>query len=1264
MTRNTMTTVDLSPLEQELRKLEKDKVIKLPLADLVMMQMVGNFPQFLNALSRDVEQQSEEQRNAALDMIEDTRNAVTTPKLFPGIVQKTITAQFGVKHAALCALGQNAIDSYSVEAEEKKVIFDLRTEKNYHLLRVRDSGAGMDSASLVKNLLIPYNSGKEFDPNKIGEHGIGWYSIVDLSEVVKVTTKTAEMDAYVQALIYKEGEEWMASLSPSPGVQNELLQDKSLQDKSLSGAEAFSTEVLAYVSKDTTSVEGMRNYLFQHLGLVDTRRAKIFLGTEAVNTVRDQYQAAAPVNVHIDESVGQLTMSISKRTIRDLELKDSRFVHRNKNLNQAVFTQHGLFVNYDSMGFDAKSMHQEFLRKLQTMGLDLWVDLPANVTLTKGRNNIIADHAAPVLEAQYQAFENLFLDVILSDDELLYHSSGIVLEQIADLFDKTYKRHVTSAERNSYSLGRRVLSRTAAIAVGTLEVGYYMAYALYRAAKYGAIELPQKIGRAAMSVKAGFEEEEDKDKIKRIAGKTVKIGVPAAAGVGAAGYGIYKLQDTYDWDPFIYTGAALASLVAFGVVAMYGPRVVKGIPHVARSAGEAAGYFGRAFYEWARSFELPKFGRSESGKKSEKSLEQRLREETSKEALLPRIGHFCKSVYMSALNSMGLYVDVEAKRRAKLEKKLAKISKQYLSKMQKDHFFAQLLNKKIIYAERYFDASIQDHKNSIENSIETVGDWMRFPIEGHYASASARKKKVWQEQPLQKTVTKISIDELVKLHLERRIKYDDPQKRWLDAKCGHGDYYVNYNNPVVRKVVENLEEIAHKVRKTYDVKVLEDRLDTLGEFAQSLGLLVYLCSGIGVVHAIYSENSDKVQNPFKDFKPYRAIVSGGKAVAEAFRDREWASDLYQNAKIFLKYAVLIPTYYLPKYSLKLGAGAVKYSAREWFIPGAKALNPVRYPGYARDIAQYVRDWQEERMKKGIERMLAQADQVKQLPQHAQESDKEQLKKEQSEKETKEGLFKRLLNYCLEQFTINFITGLGPAPFDTLSADDLKAITARAHAGQLYADFTSALQDVNEIVAHSMSEKPYLLYLSYRRKGDDYEIEHSSGMHLRVNKRSKEPKLYLDLSECHRLLKLTQDLTAEQQDPAALTELSYTLLDLVIHQRAHDSLHYYRHKFHNDDDKSLHPRKFLDRKEKIRREVVSKMAENNISLPEIIGQRIPYVDQKENPKYVLLEAELAELVHLPRFRQPHYLEIKRNEERKRTERQMRNLGPGGGQYRKE
>ena len=77
-----------------------------------------------------------------------------------------------------------------------------------------------------------------------------------------------------------------------------------------------------------------------------------------------------------------------------------------------------------------------------------------------------------------------------------------------------------------------------------------------------------------------------------------------------------------------------------------------------------------------------------------------------------------------------------------------------------------------------------------------------------------------------------------------------------------------------------------------------------------------------------------------------------------------------------------------------------------------------------------------------------------------------------------------------------------------------------------------------------------------------------------------------------------------------------------------------------------------------------MAENNISLPEIIGQRIPYVDQKENPKYVLLEAELAELVHLPRFRQPHYLEIKRNEERKRTERQIRNLGPGGGQYRKE
>lgn len=1248
-----MTTADVSPLEQELQKLEREKTIKLPLADLVMMQMVGKFPQFLQLLSGELH---EKQQEAMLSMIEETREAVTTPKLFSSIVQKTITAQFGDKHAALRELGQNAIDSYNVDAEKKHVFFEVHTENDYHVLRVRDLGVGMDGASLVKNLLIPYNSGKEFDPNKIGEHGIGWYSVVDLSEVVKVTTKTAEMKNYVQTLIHQEGNEWMATLSLSPEAPSE------------SSSSSFNTEVQGYIRKDITSLEGIRNYLFQHLGLVDDRRARIFLGTEMINSVRAYYQAAAPVEVIIDDTddrVGQLTMCISKRAIRDIELKDSRFVHRNKNLNSTVFTQHGLFVKYGALDFDLESMHHEFLDQLQTLNLDLWVDIPGNAVLTKGRNNIIADHSVAVLEAEYQAFENLFLDVILSDDELLYHSSGMVLEKIADLFDRSYKRQVRSMERSSYSLGRRFISRSAAIAVGAIDIGSYAAYAVYRAAKYGLIEIPRKIGRSILDIKNNFEggaeredAREDAARIKKLAHKTVKVGVPAAAGLGAAGYGIYKLQDTYGWDPFIdtamYAGAGLASLAALGATVIYGPRIVKAMPGAARSAGEGICLLGGALYEWAKNFKLPRF------EKKEKSLEQRVHDQTSREPWLSRIEDFCKNTYMTIFNSVGLYVDVEAKRQAKLEKKRAKISKQFLSKMHKDQFFGKLLNKKIIHAEYYFDPSRQNQKNI----LETVGDLMAFMTGQHYHgteqySGAAVPKKDQRPEQLQKSTTKISIDELVKLHLEGRLKYEHTDKyKWFDVKFNHGDYFVNYQNPVVKKVVDNLEEIACKVRNTYDVKVLEDRLDSLGEFAKGLGLLVYAFSGIGIIHAIYSENSKNVRNPFKDFKPYQALVYSGKAIAEALREKEWASDLYQGTKTLLKHAALLPVYYLPTWSWKLGSRAAKYSAREWIVPGAKALNPVRYPEYARNTARYVKeyveDWQEKRMKKKMEQILAQADQLKQLTEKAQEEEEEQKK---------EGFFKRtakrVANYCLEQFTINFITGLGPAPFYNLPADKLKAITARAKAGQMYADFTSAIQDLDEIVAESLGEKSYPVYLAYQRS---HNTEHSQGMYLKVNRKGKDPKLYVDLYNCQSLLMLT-DRVSREGDASSATELSYALLDLLLHQRAHDSLKYYDHKFHDYSD-SLHPSTFLKRKEKIRREVVKKLTENSIFPPSIVAQRIAYVNPEEDTMYAIPVHELAALVHLPRFRQPYYREIKRNEEQKRAERQMKSLGPGGhpgGQY---
>ncbi|MDP2908587.1 MAG: ATP-binding protein [Nanoarchaeota archaeon] len=181
-----------SLIEREVSKLKsesKGRVYNTILSDLVMVQMAGDFDAFLESLPSEENPGSEKPFARANEIIKETRKKVTTKNLFPSIVEKTIEAQFGDKHAALRELGQNSRDAYECFEKDKPILFDVSKEDNYMVLKVRDYGSGMSLKDVVKDLLIPYNSGKEFDLTKIGEHGIGWYSIVDLAELVKVVTK-------------------------------------------------------------------------------------------------------------------------------------------------------------------------------------------------------------------------------------------------------------------------------------------------------------------------------------------------------------------------------------------------------------------------------------------------------------------------------------------------------------------------------------------------------------------------------------------------------------------------------------------------------------------------------------------------------------------------------------------------------------------------------------------------------------------------------------------------------------------------------------------------------------------------------------------------------------------------------------------------------------------------------------------------------------------------------------------------------------------
>lgn len=443
------------------KKGAKSKPYTLSLSDLVMMQMVGNFEKFLDCLPNKNGNGSS--FNRTQELIEKTRGEVTTHKLFPGIVQKTIEAQFGDKHAVLRELGQNAIDSYESKDYEKPVTFKVSKEDDHFVLKVRDFGCGMDLDDMVKNLLIPYNSGKEFDPTKIGEHGIGWYSVVDLANLVKVTSKKRNSNETVQAIVYNEGiynkgEKWKADLIASSrnGFTPELNKKE------------HGTEIAAYIPDNSTSKRDLKNFLFQHLGMVEDKRAEIIYENNVVNAVRDSYDEGAPVQVKTKGKTRPLVMGVSNREL-DGDLSNPNFKHRNKNLEKILFTQRGLFVKYGSVPFDNGTIHSQLINDLMAKGMDFWVDIPEHITLTKGRNNIIADHGPAVLDGMYKAFESVFLDVLLNDESIIMHQSQFLQNSVANMFDKNYKSIAKAIERGEFTLKHR--TKTKAVTVGSKVTG-------------------------------------------------------------------------------------------------------------------------------------------------------------------------------------------------------------------------------------------------------------------------------------------------------------------------------------------------------------------------------------------------------------------------------------------------------------------------------------------------------------------------------------------------------------------------------------------------------------------------------------------------------------------------------------------------------------------------------------------------------------------------------------------------------------------------
>ncbi|MDP2907593.1 MAG: hypothetical protein Q8O03_06640 [Nanoarchaeota archaeon] len=1121
---------DKSFLEVELESFRKQgKVYDILLSDLVMMQMVGDFDSFIQNLAS----KEENSFSIADQMISDTKKHATTAKLFSSIVEKTIEAQVGEKHAALRELGQNGIDSYSCSDISKPVVFDISKNGDGTVLRTRDYGVGMDLGGLIKNLLVPYNSGKEFDITKIGEHGIGWYSVVDLADFVKVVTKTECSEKATQALVYKKEGKWTSSilLEADNGFSEDL------------GKKPHGTEVIAHIPGTCANEEGIRNFLFRYLGMVDNDRAQIVLGKELVNSVRDEYNLAVPVGVSIEGKEMPLILGASKRKLKYFK-DDARFVHRDLNLEKILFTQDGLFVKYDSVPFDHESIHEKLMRDMAFMGLDFWVDLPEHVTLTKGRNNIIADHGVAVLDGMYHAFENLFLDVLLTDNELLYHPSKVLLESISNLFNKKYSDTAELFEKRKYSLKRRLSSYGAAIGSKSVDIGVLVAQTIgkysYKAVKYPFTTMPRHLREAASKLK------KDLPGITRWV--ATRIALPVTAGLGLI-YGAKELYEHHGSTPFIYIGCGIGALGAAWLVR----EIIKNYKNL---PSESAGF---------------------------------------KELLSDTYG-FVKASTMYLLNKCGLYVDVEKKREKKRENQRRKISEKYLSKMKTDEFFKKVLNKKIIPAEHYWSENVSKKEEKPKGL--SIGEMFKNFAEGN--ELSYINPKIFKGSAifgLNKEITSLCIDDLIDLYLKGSLRYSKDSKH---LSFRDGDYFVDYNNPIVNNVIGKLESITSQVKIKYDVKVLEDHLDNLVSFSKELGMAAYMMSPLGIVHLAGVMMFKGATNPFKEYYFYSKSSYLISEAIEAIKDyKEWMPILGNTAKGVVR----IP------YSIT--SAIAKGTYNHLLLPAAKTVNPARYPGYAKSFASSFKRMMEKRKKKA--EIRAEAEKV--MEEHDTED---------------KNWFKNLKDAFSELYhnsVINELFGYGVLKgndFDSLSKRRLKYITKVVGVGDAYPDFMSMVEDLDGIVSKALDNKPFNIVMSYSLSRD-HSYNHNGFMLP-----DKKGTLHVCLEKLDKLIynTLTPYNPIEDKENL-LAMLGHTVLDALIHHRTHEDLGYYIHNHLNNHDSSFHDQKFFDKKDELRRKVVDYLEKNGIQLTSHVEKFFPAKDEKKN--YCVGVEYLSELVHMTRRR---------------------------------
>ncbi|AUX46263.1 heat-shock protein [Sorangium cellulosum] len=356
------------------------------------------------------------------------RSEATVPDLAQRILSRTIYAQASSRIGPLRELLQNALDASPPGAR-----IDVRSSEDGRELSVTDHGRGMTRTELLTDLLVPFRSGKQGDPGAIGEHGIGFFSALEIAPWIEVVTATPSGGHRLLIAPLGKGpryEDFSWTLLPLPAPSSP---PEPPPGSAAAGAGALLPTHPPRRSPTGTSV---RLSLAQRLprpalaaevaaaaALVDPTAARIYVDGALVNTARGRLRRVAEV---------PLRLPPSGEPVGALEL----LVGRGDGIApQLTITQRGLTVaaQLDPFPGPELGLHRELARAITAAGFGLVAELPLGVPLNKGRSAVAASASEAVAAALVAAFERFILRDALYDRELLRavdHRLASVLDRL------------------------------------------------------------------------------------------------------------------------------------------------------------------------------------------------------------------------------------------------------------------------------------------------------------------------------------------------------------------------------------------------------------------------------------------------------------------------------------------------------------------------------------------------------------------------------------------------------------------------------------------------------------------------------------------------------------------------------------------------------------------------------------------------------------------------------------------------------------------